>query len=192
MVFLPGPNYALDDTFLRDRLQKIIQDNGLEVVVETGLNDGQSTLVFSYMAPTVIAIDIDPECINCTRDRLARAARINVTLKQGNSPDMLREVVQTVPASKTLFFLDAHWGGECPILDEIRAIPRGEGVLIFHDFQVPGTDFGWDHMLINGNYHELNYEFLKKELTDWSPTHRIEYPMQVMGSKRGSAYVFPT
>ena len=191
MIYLPGPNYALDDFNLRDRLAQIISERKIEAVVETGLNDGQSTLAFCKIAPKVYGIDYDPACVNCTINRLKEAGVTNGEVLLGNSPDVLRDLMPRINPSNTLFFLDAHWGGECPILEEIAAIPRDQGVLVFHDFQVPGKDFGWDHMLIKGQYFPLNYDFLRPSLIDWSPTHEIEYAKAVSASSRGFAFVYP-
>lgn len=191
MTLLAGPNYALDDHFLRERLAAVIAEYYIDTVVETGLNDGQSTLAFSRMAPYVIGIDIDPACVDCTRDRLVAAGRDNYRLIVGNSPDILRAIMPRLPVN-TLFFLDAHWDDPTPLLEEIKTIPRGQGVIVFHDFLCPGTDFGWDHVLISGVHLPMDYDLVRPELTAWSPTHRMEYATQVSASKRGWALAFPS
>ena len=193
MGYWPGPNYALDDFNLHDRLQEIITERVIDTVVETGLNDGQSTLAFAKMAPNVVGIDHDAKCIEVTRTRLNAAGISNFNLLLGHSPDMLKGIMGLLPVN-TLFFIDAHWDGECPTLDEIRAITPGKGVLVFHDFQVPGkeNEFGWDHMIVNGVYHEMNENFIRADLLKWSPTYRIEYAKAVSGSKRGFCFVYPT
>ncbi len=192
MGYWPGPNYALDDFNLRDRLVEIIKEHGIEMVVETGLNDGQSTLAFCQMGVNVIGIDHDVQCIDVARERLRAAGASNWSLCFGHSPDCLKDLMPTLP-DETLFFIDAHWDGECPTLDEIRAITPGKGILAFHDFQVPGHehDFGWDHMIVNGVYYEMNEAFLRPALLEWSPTYRIEYAKAVSGSKRGFCFVYP-
>ena len=199
MGYWPGPNYALDDFNLRDRLVEIIKEHGIQVVVETGLNDGQSTLAFCRMDTkygdkiSVIGIDHDPQCIEVTKRRLRTDGVLNYTLYLRHSPDCLKELMEYLP-DETLFFIDAHWDGECPTLDEIRAITPGKGILVFHDFQVPGHehDFGWDHMIVNGVYYEMNEAFIRPALFEWSPTYRIEYAKAVSGSKRGFCFVYPS
>jgi hypothetical protein len=211
MGYWPGPNYALDDFNLRDRLQEIVVENNIHTIVETGLNDGQSTLAFCKLLhrlpvpvssyPTenamvvmglVIAVDHDPKCIEVTKQRIEAAGYPNFRMELGHSPDVLKRIMPSL-SDNTIFFIDAHWDGECPTLDEIRAIPAGKGILVFHDFQVPGheNDFGWDHMIVNGVYHEMNENFLRADLLRWSPTYRIEYAKAVSGSKRGFCFVYP-
>jgi hypothetical protein len=191
MGYWPGPNYALDDFNLRDRLKEIIREHEIVCVVETGLNDGQSTLEFTKMVPFVHGIDHDPKCIEVTANRLA--GRLNARLWLGHSPEVLARLMSGLP-NNTIFFIDAHWDGECPTLDEIRAITPGKGILVFHDFQVPGHehDFGWDHMQVGGVQYEMNEAFIRPELLKWSPTYRIEYAKAVSGSKRGFCFVFPS
>lgn len=193
MGYWPGPNYALDDFNLRNRLAEIVKEYSIEAVVETGLNDGQSTLEFCrMMVPRVIGIDHDLQCIAVTRERIQMAGWTNFELLLGHSPDKLKEIMPSLP-DNTIFFIDAHWDGECPTLDEIRAITPGKGILVFHDFQVPGKkeEFGWDHMIVNGVYHEMNEDFIHADLLKWSPTYRIEYAKAVSGSKRGFCFVYP-
>jgi predicted O-methyltransferase YrrM len=190
--YWPGPNYALDDFNLRDRLAEIVKEYAIDTVVETGLNDGQSTLAFSKMVTQVIGIDHDPKCIEVARDRLNAAGQTNYELILDHSPKALTEIMERLPLN-TIFFIDAHWDGECPTLDEIRAITPGKGILVFHDFQVPGheADFGWDHMIVNGVQHEMNEAFIRPELLRWSSTYRIEFAKAVSGSKRGFCFVYP-
>lgn len=188
-----GPNHALDDTHLRNRLQQVIAERQIEYVVETGIAAGYSTLKFCQMGVHVIGIDNDPDAIQATSDTLVNGGATEFQLHIGNSADLLPIVMP--PADKTLFFLDAHNGGGgvgyWPLPDEIRAIPKGQGVLVFHDIKVPGKDFGYDHYFHNGQAHEFEYALIKDVLTEWSPTHRIEYMDQASGSYRGAAIVYP-
>ena len=195
MSFKPGPNYALNDSFLRARLCGTIARRGVRLVVETGLNDGQSTVEFSRMAPKVIGVDWDPECINETARKMQAAGRENYELLCMSSPDAIRTIVANYFGGfpHTLFFLDAHWDGPSPVLREIREIPKGKGIIVFHDIKVPGKDFGYDKVeLTDGTEVDLDYNFLQDELTAWSPTHRVEYMQQSDGCYRGAAIVYPS
>ncbi len=193
MTFKPGSNYALNDTFLRARLQEVINERGIQLVVETGLNDGQSTVEFSRMAPKVIGIDWDQACIDETHHKMMVAGRMNFELILGNSPDALRSIAGRWWTADAMFFLDAHWDGPSPILEEIREIPRNFGILVFHDIKVPGRDFGYDKVeLVDGTEVDLEYDFLQKDLMDWSPMHRLEYMQQANGCYRGACIVYPS
>ena len=183
--------FALDDIFLRERLRQVIDENGIETVVETGLNEGRSTLEFCKMVRQVVGVDIDPACVQITLEHLAKSGATNFTLITGHSPDVLKTIVAQKPANKTLFFLDAHWGEPWPLPDEIRSLPKGQGIMVFHDIQVPGKDFGFDGVMYEGKVCDFTYDLIKHLLTEWSPTHRVEYMKVASGSYRGAAIIYP-
>src|SRR6266567_4469239 len=139
--------YSLDDNFFVERLQRLIKDHSLNTVVETGTNEGKSTVEFCRMAQNVISIDIDPMCIDAASKRLSNAILTNFELIQGHSPDVLRSLMTSLDVDKTLFFLDAHWEGPWPLLEEIKAITSGKGIIVIHDFKVPHKSFLASKML---------------------------------------------
>src|SRR5258706_16281102 len=105
-----NPRYALDDHFLRDRIRQIIVERDLTTVVETGIADGNSSFEFCQMPiARYIGIDADPARIDQTRANLElmreNAVLCPWALLQGNSPDVLRQIMPTLVADRTLFFL---------------------------------------------------------------------------------------
>jgi predicted O-methyltransferase YrrM len=192
------PGYALDDRFLRARIADIVAERGIEVIVETGIAAGRSALEFCRIAPRYVGIEINPACLEQTRELLAaEAGEADWQLCQGDSPQMLRDIMPTLPVARTLFFLDAHnfpdSSARWPCRDEIAAIPRGQGVLAFHDFRVPGRDFGVDGYMVDGQVRDFDYDLIRDALTEWSPTHRIEYMQESDpdSSYRGAAFAYP-
>ena len=182
---------ALDDAVLRRRLETIIVERGITTVVETGIDWGGSTRFFAEMVPRVIGIDNDPKRLAAFSVEMEEDRLTGIELLQQNSPDGLRMLItEGLDASKTLFFLDAHWQAYWPLKDEIRAIPRGQGVLVMHDARVPGCpNLGVD--VYDGQ--ELSYEYVRDVLTEWSPTHRVEYNDDTAeGSRRGVMVVYPS
>ena len=165
--------YALEDPFLRKRLEEIVAEHDVKTIVETGLDKGLSAVEFSRMAPNYIGIDINWDCVLVTKQNLTEIGAKNFVLHVGNSPDVLK----TLLADQTLFFLDAHCYREtdCPILEEIRMIPRGKGILVFHDIWPPQRKAGGFFPLIDGVTTRFDYALIKPELSLWSPDHRIEY-----------------
>lgn len=182
--------YALDDVFLKGRLAQIIKERGIKEVVETGLNEGNSTVEFCRIAPHVTGIDIDPICTESALSKLEVAGLGNCIIITGDSRDVLAEIVPMLP-DETLFFLDAHWGEPWPLPGEIRALKKGKGVIVVHDIKVPGTDLGFDGVMFEGQVHDFTYELIKPFLDKWSPTHTIEYMKVGSGSYRGAAIFYP-
>jgi hypothetical protein len=222
MPFGPDGPYALDDLCLRDRIMQIIIDEKIELLIETGLNQGRSTLDFCFMAPAVIGIDNNPDSVRRTEMRLSTAweahgivgrgytdvvgadltlmndSRINRMMGKykiilGNSPDILADLIKTGIPDQTLFFLDAHWGPYWPLPDEVRALPRGKGVIVVHDIKVPGKPFGFDGVTCaDGIVRDFEYSLIKDVLTEWSPTHRVEYNDELgHPGGRGTAFIYP-
>jgi predicted O-methyltransferase YrrM len=185
------PICALLDGRLRARLAEIIAERGITTVVETGIDRGGSTMLFSEMVLRVIGIDNDPAKVAIVMASLNERGIHNVSILQGNSPTVLCELVDgRLDASAALFLLDAHWQTYWPLKDEIRAIPRGQGVLVMHDARVPGCpSLGVDEY----DGQELSYEYLKDALTEWSPTHRVEYNDDTAEfPRRGVMFVYPS
>jgi hypothetical protein len=65
-----------------------------------------------------------------------------VTLHTGNSPDILPSIVKQFPNEWIFFWLDAHWSepheskegeGECPLIDEIKAINHSKAIIMIDD-----------------------------------------------------------
>jgi len=93
---------------------------------------------------------------------------------------------------------NAYW----PILDEIKSLPKNKGIIILHDVYVPiwgdlslddPKRLGYDTYVVNGKKQKFDYEFIKKDLMDWSPTHRIEYNNgnETSGDQRGVMFIYP-
>jgi SAM-dependent methyltransferase len=180
--------YALDDPYLKERIQEIVNLYKITTIVETGVHMGQSTLEFANMVEKVYAIDILEESIVAAKQYVeVENQKDNVIFINGNSPDVLKEIVGDLDAEKTIFFLDAHWWDIWPINDEILSLEKNKGIIIVHDFLVPNRPhFGFDF------YHgqPFNYEFIKDSLTSWSPEHVFEYNVKSSGSQRGVGFIF--
>jgi hypothetical protein len=107
---------------LRDEL-------GLGRAIETGTFQGGGARRLGTMFPDVASIELSPELHEAARETVADQP--HVKLLQGDSREWLPKLVD--PAVPTLYFLDGHWSGgptageqgECPVLDELRAIDGG-------------------------------------------------------------------
>jgi predicted O-methyltransferase YrrM len=132
-----GGRYALDDTFLKQKIKEIVAEYNITTIVETGIHEGRSTLELSYMVDKVIGIEFLQEAVDTTKQRLSEHNRTNVDLYTGNSPEILTQIMDTLDAERCIFFLDAHWWDYWPINDEIRCLSKNKGIIIVHDIIVP-------------------------------------------------------
>src|SRR5690606_10898285 len=64
-----------------------------------------------------------------------------VQLSRNDSRSFLRALARdgSFPKKRVLFYLDAHWYEDLPLLDELRVIASGwsESLIMVDDFQVP-------------------------------------------------------
>lgn len=95
-------------------------------------------------------------------------------------------------ADRTFVFLDAHWGASCPLLDELKAIASqgAKPCIIIHDFQVPGTDFGFDKM---PDGRPFNLELIAPHLNAIYGEGKwvCNYPTKAEGARRGWISIEP-
>lgn len=184
----PSGQFALRDSFVREKISEIIKRYEIDTIVETGVHRGESTAIFSFMVPKVYGIDILQESIKVAKNYVEnQCKRDNVTFICGNSPDALKQIMPQLDVSKTLFFLDAHWWDEWPINDEILSIEKNKGVIVVHDILVP------DHPELNYDVYKgqpFNYDFIKESLYSWSPNHQIEYNTKSFSQCRGVGFIY--
>lgn len=67
----------------------------------------------------------------------------------GDSRELLRRLARdvTVPKDRVFFYLDAHWGDDLPLREELAIIGKAwsKPVLLIDDFEVPGDPgYGFD------------------------------------------------
>ncbi len=109
-------------TDLRDKLE-------LARAVETGTFHGTGTNTLAAVFPRVVTIELSPDLHERARKRFADQPHVELLL--GDSGRELSRVVDR--DTPTLYFLDGHWSGgetahgdaECPVLDELEALVRG-------------------------------------------------------------------
>jgi hypothetical protein len=91
------------------------------------------------------------------------------------------------------FFLDAHWNDHCPLLEELDAIAAAgiKPCIVIHDFQVPGTDFGFDRFPDSGYPFNLDAIAPRLDAIYGVGKWKRNYPTQVEGARRGWISIEP-
>lgn len=181
---------SLDDLVMQAEFRRIIAERGIKVIVETGVHHGLSTVILSKMVPLVFGVENNLNSVYVAANSLRQGGVHNAVLCAGSSPAVLKALSPVLP-EETLYFLDAHWQAYWPLLDEIAALRPGAGVIIIHDFQVPGhPELGFDSY----GGRDLNHDYVRSALSQWSPGYRLVYNERTEGCDphpRGCAYVFP-
>ncbi|MBW7904442.1 MAG: hypothetical protein LC135_07480 [Phycisphaerae bacterium] len=119
---------------------------GFACAVETGTFEGYTTLGLARIIPRVYTIEVVEKQYCEALARLRDQPRIRPLL--GNSSAVLAQIMPEL-RYPLLAFLDAHWGHYWPLRDELRLLMavKQPKLIMIHDFQVPGRDFGFDAYL---------------------------------------------
>lgn len=118
----------------------LMRTYGLDGIIETGCHMGDTTAYLAAIYPElpIVTCDINPEYFAFTKARLRSAG--NVTVLHGNSSDLLPNLVSQF--RKPLVYLDAHWGPEWPLLEELACVRHG--LVAVDDFNINHPRFGYD------------------------------------------------
>lgn len=118
-------------------------------IVETGAYRGSTTEFFAKTGLPVFSAELDLHAYGFSRMRLRRDG--NVKIMNGDSRAVLRELLDgpmwTNHGSNSFFYLDAHWGEDLPLAEEIDIIFSRcpDAIVMIDDFAVPGDDgYGYD------------------------------------------------
>lgn len=179
------------DGFLAGEALRLRDEHGLSIAVETGTCIGVTTSWLADHFGKVVSCELIERFADIARRVLGGRALVRVEV--GQSPDTIARCAY----DDALYFLDAHGisgsGKEyCPLLDELDAIAAAKvkPCIIIHDFQVPGTDFGFDKM---PDGRPFNLELIAGRLDriygekGWA----CNYPTEVEGARRGWISIEP-
>ena len=115
----------------------LVKNNNVKNFVETGTYKGNSSFWAAKHFDNVFTIELNKELYEETSSR--KDAPKNITFLQGNSKDVLPELVNTLDG-QSIFWLDGHWcmgaGGkedECPLMNELMAISKTKDSIILID-----------------------------------------------------------
>jgi hypothetical protein len=117
-----------------------------DAVIETGTFRGITTEWFAnQFAGPIFSCEVDRMYLIQAQHRLGRFG--NVNLFHSDSREFLRERIAALAAgSRILFYLDAHWRDDLPLVEELRIITGSDlrWVAMIDDFKVP-FDEGYSH-----------------------------------------------
>jgi len=177
------------DTILRGFFEQLILKHGIDTIIETGTYMGATTRQFSDMADKVITIEANEQYFNSAKDNIAGINNIEQHL--GSSVHVLPLVIPAANG-KLLFFLDAHWGDNNPLLQELAIIALAglKPVIAIHDFKVPNhPELGFD--TYNGQDYEWSWIQSAIEAIYGPDGYNHYYNTDARGAKRGVVFIEP-
>lgn len=149
----------------QEMVRQLVRTIPFRATIETGTFRGSTTEFFCHLTDgPVYTIENDARCWLYAKKRLAIYESADV--RHGDSRSGLRELRAdpAVPKDRVLFYLDAHWGHDLPLEDELSIILEGwrDSVIIIDDFEVRGdAGYGVDDY---GPGRRLSLEYLPREV----------------------------
>lgn len=162
---------------------------GIKCVVETGTFVGSTTTFFSLLFDEVYTIEIDSKIFNQSKQNLS--AFPNVHCINGNSSNVFESLLPQIRDKFTLFYLDAHWESNWPLLDELKEISkthRDNCIIVIDDVKVPQrSDIPFDAY----DNHECSLNYVKPTLSNLFSEYRVHYLIPIKSSSRAKLVITP-
>lgn len=145
-------------------IKKLIRDNNVTSIVETGTFLGYTTELLANEFPhlQIYSSEINKSFYNKARKNLRKYK--NVKIYNKTSPEFLQELVNNkVLGDRPFFYLDAHWLDEWPLEQELQIISYNlkSAVISIDDFKVEGNR-GFVYDRYNGK--ECSLELVRPNL----------------------------
>lgn len=187
------------DTFIQEEFLKLKHRFDLINVIETGTCLGSTTIFLSNNFEKVYTIEINESYLHIAKQKFI--SHKNIEVYQGDSASVLTYQLNKL-SNRTIYFLDAHWGNVCPLLNELTAIAHTglRPVIAIHDFKVPGEPhLGFD----SWNGQEFTFKWIKpsidaiynNRLLEENIPDDYEYYYNTFekssGAKRGIIFILP-
>lgn len=177
------------DKFIEQEFLKLKHKFDIINAVETGTCLGSTTLFLSNNFQNVYTVEINPEYLHIAKQKFI--SRKNITTYQGDSVKLLNHIIEGLEG-ETIFFLDAHWEKQCPLLDELASISAAgiRPIIAIHDFHVPRSGLGFDSY----NGQPFNFSWLRNSLYQiYGQDYEYYYNSDELsgGAKRGIIYITP-
>ncbi len=171
------------DIHLLNKIYELITEFKVKSVIETGTWMGRTTQLFSMMVDEVYTIEINPEYYE--QASFLKDYK-NVYRHLGDSGEVLWHILRYYATTDPiLFYLDAHWGENFPLLKELQTIAEYDvksPIIVIHDCYNPfNPDFGYD--VYNGQ--RIDYEYVEPYLCKIFKKPLIFYNKIASGEKRG-------
>jgi predicted O-methyltransferase YrrM len=178
------------DSILKAHFETLIAKHGIDTIIETGTYMGATTLQFASMVPHVYTIEANKEYHDQAK---AKFEGKNIESFLGSSADILDKVIAKMPITKKmLFFLDAHWGPNNPLLKELQIIGNAKikPVIAIHDFKVPGhPELGFDSY--DGQDYEWDWIAASIDALYGTGNYTYHYNTTAEGASRGVIFIEP-
>jgi len=165
-TYLPGEDGAFNGLAGRKRIfEEVLKKYRFSCIIETGTHIGETTGYLAVKSGVpVYSSEINPNIYALAKMRLKNIPGIH--LSHSDSRGFVKELSANpeMVRNEVFFYLDAHWGKDCPLVEEIEQIAsRWEKfVIMIDDFQVPGDDgYGYDRF---SAFQKMNISLIRSAI----------------------------
>ncbi len=179
------------DGYLAAEVLRLKEAHGLTCALETGTCLGSTALWLVEQFGWIATFEIHEPTYEIAIARIGEDDTLHT--ERMDSVNGLSLYHRSMSSDEQpLWWLDAHWSSHCPLLDELDEIARSgkRGCIVIHDFQVPGTDFGFDKMP-DGRPFNLNLIAAHLDAIYGVNGWKHNYPTKVEGARRGWISIEP-
>lgn len=174
VAYTSGFNAFNDAPELGVVMRALIQDYGIETVVETGTFMGSTTMFFANVPNIEVhTIDIVEKYYLQAKGVFKNISKVSCHL--GSSDQVLAKILPNIQKKRVLFYLDAHWNQYWPLLNELKEIAkthRNNCIIVIDDFKVPNrADIPYDSY----GRHECSYSYIKSSLEPIFSDYSMHY-----------------
>lgn len=160
----------------------------IKAIIETGTFCGTTTALFAATSLPVHTVEKSRRYFSYAKTRFL-FSRDNISLYQNDSRSFLRDLSEeiSIPKEDVFFYLDAHWGEDLPLREELEIIFSNweRAIVMIDDFQVPNSDYGFDD---HGPGKVLNLDYIEPVMSTYAV--QAFFPSvtstEETGAKRGS------
>lgn len=191
---------GMADAFVRDRhleakFRQLVKDYKIQTVIETGTWRGYTARKLSHFVPSVITIEKDDALFKMALETVRGIQGIALINDDSrNAISLLLGVTKAKgwwikPDKPILYYLDAHWGDDWPLFEELEIIAANDPrcVIVIHDIKVPGKPFKFDTY----NGQALTFELVEPYLAKLRFPWRHEFNTEAEGHKVGALFITP-
>jgi len=191
-----------NDTFVCEEFLKLKEKFNIKTAIETGSCLYSTTKWLGNNFGSVLTAEVNEEFAKWGKYKIEEMP--NVCAFISDSVEFLKSIsnadenylgLTDFSLNNAIFFLDAHWGDFCPLLNELQEISNKvfvNPIIVIHDFKVPNEPtLGYDS--IHGQPFE--FEWIKPSLEAIYGVDGYEYYYNSDATsteiKRGLIYITP-
>lgn len=183
------------DSFVCKEFLKIKEQLDITVSVETGSCMYSTTQWMGQNFNRVHTVELNADYAKHGAHKVADMQ--NVYPEINDSVLFLKELMGRLDKKdRVIYFLDAHWGNHCPLIDELNVLTSSPTelppVIVIHDWYTGDDRLGWDEY----NGQRFEYSWIESKIKDLENAHGCVYThyfnTESENGMRGLIYLIPT